>query len=188
MKRYAQVQVSSGLVVQLISVEESTLKWLQERNPGDMFIETPFFGDANNYSYKNGEIVAEPRESIPHPEVVGAPRGLEELKILKRAEIKAARTSAESAGFTWNNSVFDSDPLSQQRIAGAVQLAIISDNSFEVTWTLKDSSLRKLSKSDMLSIGLALGGFIQSQFNKGQELQKLIDIATTEAELNKITW
>lgn len=105
--------------------------------------------------------------------------------------IKASRSSDEEAGFTYAGSVFDSDPSSQARINGAVTLALIAKQTnqpYEITWTLKDSTLRTLSADEMIAVGLALGTHVQTIFNKGQQLQQQIAQATTKEQVESITW
>lgn len=119
------------------------------------------------------------------------PRTLADLKAAQWTQIKQARTQAEYAGFTWDGSVFDSDATSQQRINGAVSLALIAKQAsqpYSITWTLADNTLRVLSADDMISVGLALGTHVQATFNKGQQLQQQIEAATTKGEIEVITW
>lgn len=81
------------------------------------------------------------------------------------ASVKAARDRMEHGGFTWGESVFDSDPLSQSRIQGAVILAMqsISTNTpFSVDWTLKDNTVRTLSATDLIQVGAALAQHVQT--------------------------
>lgn len=119
------------------------------------------------------------------------PRSLAEIKEARWAELKLARTQAESEGFTWDGSIFDSDPSSQARINGAVTLALIArqlNQPYEVTWTLKNSTTRTLSIDEMIAVGLTLGNHVQTIFNKGQLLQQQINQATTKEEVTSIVW
>ena len=116
---------------------------------------------------------------------------LTKAKEAKRGEIKQARTQAEYAGFNWDGSAFDSDVVSQGRITGAVTLALIAlqaQQPYEVTWTLANRTFRTLSAQELMSVGIALGTHVQTNFNKGQALQVQIDAATTKEELDLITW
>jgi hypothetical protein len=105
--------------------------------------------------------------------------------------IKAARDINLASGFTWGGSKFDSDDISQQRIQGAVQLAVLAagaGQSFSIQWTLFDNSVRTLSGSDMISVGIALGTFVQTVFSAGVILRQQIDAATTLTTLGSISW
>ena len=119
------------------------------------------------------------------------PRTLQDFKTAQWAKVKQARALAESAGFTYDGSVFDSDAQSQARINGAVTLALIAKQAnqpYTITWTLKDGTLRTLSADEMIAVGLALGTHVQTGFNKGQQLQQQINAATTKEEIEAITW
>lgn len=114
---------------------------------------------------------------------------MNELQSQKWNTIKSARDQNLSAGFTWNGKVFDSDPESQARIQGAVQLAGLSNSpDFKVDWTLADNSVITLTASDLAQVGLALGTFVQNVFAQGRALRDQIDAATDQATLDAITW
>lgn len=115
------------------------------------------------------------------------PRTLDECKEDKWAEIKDKRSQAEYGGFYWNNILFDSDPISQQRISGAVQLALANPN-FKINWVVKDNSIIELNKEQMTDVGLTLGKFVESVFNKSQQLRIQLDNATTKEEVERINW
>lgn len=114
-------------------------------------------------------------------------RTLDQIKIQQWDQIKASRTEAEYAGFTWDGSVFDSDVVSQGRITGAVTLATLS-STFSIDWTLADNTVRSLNQSEMIQVGAALGMHVQLQFAKGQELRSQIDSATTKDQVESIVW
>lgn len=119
------------------------------------------------------------------------PRTLADHKLAKWEEIKAARYQEEISGLLWEGSTFDSDTLSQQRIAGAVQLAMIAQMAsqpYSITWTLSNGSFRTLTAQEMVNVGVALGVHVQTIFNKGQLLQQGIEVATTVSQVEAITW
>lgn len=115
------------------------------------------------------------------------PRTLDDLKGEKWRNIKFNRDGAEYGGFTWDGCVFDSDAISQQRIAGAVQLAQMNP-AFTTVWTLADNTLRTLNAQDMFAVGLALGAHIAGVFAHAQVLRAQIEQATTPAEVDGIHW
>jgi hypothetical protein len=117
----------------------------------------------------------------------GDPRTLETVQAAAWGAMKALRSQKEAAGFTWDGSVFDSDQVSQSRIMGAVQLAVMSPG-FEIPWTLQDNTVRTLSASDMMAVGAALGGHVSAIFARAQELRVEIYAATTIAAVEAITW
>lgn len=115
------------------------------------------------------------------------PRTLETVQAAAWGAMKALRSQKEAAGFTWDGSVFDSDQVSQSRIMGAVQLAVMSPG-FEIPWTLQDNTVRTLSASDMMAVGAALGGHVAAIFARAQELRVEIYAATSIAAVDAITW
>lgn len=116
------------------------------------------------------------------------PRPLDSVKSDKWGEIKKSRDATEHGGFTWDGSVFDSDPVSQSKIIGAVQLANMNPASFLIDWTLQDNTVRALSGANMVAVGQALAVHVNAQHVLGRTLRQQIDAATTVAEVNAISW
>lgn len=115
-------------------------------------------------------------------------RDLAQVKADKWSAIKAKRSEVEFGGFTWDGSVFDSDPLSQSRIQGAAQLATINPTTFTIDWTLADNSVRSLSASQMVEVGETLGIHVATQHTVARGLRQQIDAASTVTEVEAITW
>ena len=115
------------------------------------------------------------------------PRTLEEHKTAQWALIKAARDEAEFGGFTWDGSVFDSDPVSQARIQGAVLLAT-SNPDFVVDWTLADNTVRRLAANDLSALSQALGEHMTLQHSRARDARALLDQATTLSEVQSISF
>jgi hypothetical protein len=115
-------------------------------------------------------------------------RDLEQKKSDKWDEVKSARDGAEHGGFTWDGSVFDSDPAAQTKIIGATQLANMSPASFLMDWTLKDNTVRTLTGAQMISVGQALGVHVNAQHVLGRTLRQQIEAATTASEVAAIHW
>ena len=114
-------------------------------------------------------------------------RTLQDNKDAKWASIKRSRSQAEYAGFTWDSSTFDSDALSQNRITGAVTLAMLSP-AFVIDWILMDNTTRLLDQAGMAQVGAALGAHVATQFSKGVTLRAQIEAATTKEEVEAIAW
>lgn len=109
------------------------------------------------------------------------------------ARIKAARDAAETAPLTVGLHTFDADPTSQQRIAGAVQMASLAvaagqGADWAITWTLADNSPVQLSAAQMIDVGMSLATQISSAHARGRLLRAQIDAATDSAQLDLITW
>ena len=105
----------------------------------------------------------------------------------KWAEIKAARSADEFGTFVWNSHTFDCDEVSQRRIQGAVQLAAL-DSSVTMDWTLADNTVQTFNATELQQIGQALAAHVNACHVKGREKRAAIDAATTEAELDAISW
>ena len=115
------------------------------------------------------------------------PRTLEEHKTAQWSLIKAARDEAEFGGFTWDGSVFDSDPVSQARIQGAV-LLVTSNPDFVVDWTLADNTVRSLTTDGLNAISQALGEHVTLQHSRARDARALLDQATTLSEVQSISF
>lgn len=116
---------------------------------------------------------------------------LEDLKAAKWVEIKSARDAMEFGGFTWNNSTFDSDSMSQSRIQGAAQLAtlaMLNSQAFSIAWTLADNTVRTMSGADMIAAGQAMGVHIATAHEIGRTLRDLIEAAASAEDLELVTW
>lgn len=117
---------------------------------------------------------------------------LESLKARKWAEIKAARGTQESAGFTVEGvGTFDSDADSRARIIGAVTAAKIAKDEgqpFSVEWTLADNTAVMLDADQVISVGFAMLTHITSTHEKGRTLRSAITAAEDVDSLNAITW
>lgn len=116
---------------------------------------------------------------------------IDELKQDKRAEINKARDEAEQGGFEYLGKMFDSDPVSCQRIALASQTALISKQAsqeFSVEWTCQDNSKITLSADETIGLSVALTKWSNTCHVKASELKALIDQATTQEEVEAINW
>ncbi len=117
-------------------------------------------------------------------------KALEELKIEKRAEINAARDVAEQSGFEYMGKVFDSDPISCQRMSCAAQamsvLPASEDN--KITWTCQDNTTIDLNAQELLGLVGALAAWSNSCHIKATALKEQIENCQSIEDLAKITW
>lgn len=121
-------------------------------------------------------------EKIPEPKPEQEPT-IEELKLIKRSEINQARDNAEQSGFEYMGRVFDSDPISCQRIscaAQAMQTLSLSTEVPAITWTCKDNSTVDLSPSDLVGLVVALADHSNKCHQKATELKAKIDACETK--------
>lgn len=118
-------------------------------------------------------------------------RTLDSRKASRWAAIKSARGTYEFGGFTWDGSTFDSDEVSQARIMGAVQMAVLAkaaNQPFSIAWTLADNTVRTLTGDDMIAVGLALGTHVGTAHAIGRSLRAAIEAASTAGQVEAVTW
>ena len=122
-------------------------------------------------------------------EYVTAELTLDEVKANKRAEIALARYIAESVGCEWNGYVVATDRESRSILdtkkAVADEMGALFTSS---TWKMQSGEFVKITLSDMKSMGITIGAYIQGLFDKEAGLNASIDSATTKDEVNLITW
>lgn len=113
---------------------------------------------------------------------------LNELKEAKRAEINQARDEAEQGGFEYMGKVFDSDPISCQRISMAAQAMALAPEGATITWTCQDNTTIDLTAKDLAGLVVTLATWSNTCHEKATALKSQIEAAKTAEELEKITW
>lgn len=116
---------------------------------------------------------------------------LESARRLKWQEIKGFREAVETRGFTWDGSVFDSDTISQTRIQGAFQLAMLSlanNTAHTVDWTLMDNTVRTLTAADVLALGQAMTQHVKTCHARSRILREQIESAATIEQVQAVRW
>jgi hypothetical protein len=119
------------------------------------------------------------------------PRPIAELKDRAWDALQRARTQAERAPFTWDGSTFDGDRESREAIQGAVLMALVSiqaQQPFAINWTLADDTVRTLSASDMIAVGMTLAAQVDAAHQKGRAKREAIKNASSRAALAAISW
>jgi len=113
------------------------------------------------------------------------------VKLERWAQIKVAREATEFGGFVWDGSTFDSDAISQSRIMGAVQLALLAmsaEQPFSIAWTLADNAVRTLEAAEVVAVGVALGTHVATQHATARALREQIYAASTPEDVEAISW
>lgn len=126
-------------------------------------------------------------EEIPQPKPEPEPT-LDELKSKKREEINQARDAAEQGGFEYMGKIFDSDPISCQRISMAAQAMALAPEGATITWTCQDNSTIDLTAQELVGLVVALAQHSNTCHEKATALKAKIEEAKSEEELNKINW
>lgn len=116
---------------------------------------------------------------------------LEELKLIKRAEINTARDNAEQGGFTYLGKMFDSDQVACQRMsmaAQAMQVAMMAEETPTITWTCQDNTTIDLTAQELMGLVVALAEWSNTCHQKATALKAQIEACESEEELEKIQW
>jgi len=111
----------------------------------------------------------------------------EDLRNRKYREIAQARYNAEIAGVTINGVSIKTDRETQAVLTAACLQAYI-DSGYSLNWKTGDGTFVSLAAEQIMAFGTAVRAHVQSCFDREAELLPLIEAATTEAELNLITW
>lgn len=112
---------------------------------------------------------------------------LDEQRARKVVEIEEARDAAIAGGFVFNNTRFDSDAKSIQRINGAVTLSLLNP-VFETDWITFDNSVVRLNAAQLAGLGAAAGQHEATQIFRARQLKDQALAATTREQLAAITW
>ena len=114
-----------------------------------------------------------------------------ELKTAKWSEIRAKRDTLEQSGVPYMGKVIDSDTVSVQRIAIAVQAAqaaISAGVEFTLEWTCADNSILTMTAEQVVGMSVALAQYSDSLHQTARGLREQIEAAETAEDLTAIVW
>ena len=111
----------------------------------------------------------------------------EDLKVRKYREIAQARYNAEIAGVIINGVSIKTDRETQAVLTAACLQAYI-DSGYSLNWKTGDGTFVSLPAEQIMAFGIAVRAHVQGCFDHEAELLPLIEAATTEAELDAISW
>jgi len=181
----------SGMITSVRSGDDESINAEIERYKGKQFILTEKTPDYINYYVENGDVFRKPDQQSKYQEFNYQTKqwefSLDYSKNLKWTEIKAARTAQEFGSFEWGGYVFQCDEVSQRRIQGAVQLAML-DSTLTLDWTLSDNTVQAFTAAEFEAIGQALAAHVGQCHERGRILRQEIDAATSEKDLEAISW
>ena len=132
--------------------------------------------------------VEESYEGILYAKGYAPEKPLDELKVLKRAEINQARDKAEQGGFEYMGKIFDSDQVSCIRMSSAAQAMQYADDTATITWTTQDNSTIDLNKSQLMGLVVALAQWSNTCHQKATALKAQIDACDSKEALDKVKW
>lgn len=113
---------------------------------------------------------------------------IESRRDLAWERIKRARDAAEAADFEYDGHVYQANKLN---VAGAALAAkIASDMGATPTFrfTLSNDTPIDLTAEQMMNVGLALTAKIEAVHERGRNKRASVYSATTQAQLDAITW
>ena len=118
---------------------------------------------------------------------------LEQAKTEQKAKLNSARDRAEQGGFEYLGKVFDSDPISCQRIscaAQALQVVPAASDGTEptITWTTQDNSMIELNAAELVGLVVALAAWSNSCHERATKLKAKVDQAYSVELVESITW
>lgn len=109
-------------------------------------------------------------------------RTLDDVKYQKWQEIKAQRHALEFGGVMFEGHHYDSDLISQQRIATAIVL------NESVQWKTKDNQIVQLSHQQLNGLYQTIAQHITQLHLKSEQLRQMIEVAETIADVDKISF
>jgi hypothetical protein len=195
MSNYAVYSTNTGQINRIVSCSEDQAVYQAQQ--GEAILPVDLNVAVNSGYVANGAVVSYPAQQSPFQSWNWETLAWTDQRSTAQAQsdqwtiVKAARDAALAGGFTWNGFIFDSDDVSQQRIQGAVQLSVLATSqgqAYSIVWTLADNSCITLAGADMVNVGIALGVFVQAQFEKGVTLRNQINAATTLDAITAVVW
>ena len=181
----------NGRITGVRSGDEESINAEIELHKDEQFILTEKAPDYINYYVESGDVFRKPDQQSKYQEFNYQTKqwefSLDYSRNLKWDEIKAARTAQEFDSFEWGGYVFQCDEVSQRRIQGAVQLAML-DSTLTLDWTLADNTVQTFTAAEFESIGQELAAHVSQCHERGRILRQEIDAATSEQDLEAISW
>ncbi len=116
---------------------------------------------------------------------------LEEVKSAKWEEVKVKRNQLEQAGCPYMGGVLDTDQVSIQRVAIAVQAAqaaIGMGVEFTLDWTMQDNSIVGMTAQEVCGMPLTLALYSNQLHTTARGLRQQIEAAASAEEVAAIVW
>lgn len=113
----------------------------------------------------------------------------DEMKAAKIAELERARWDAEVAGLTLTDGrLVLTDKGTQAELGKALSIISTVNPSLEVDWRFPNGSIEQLDAAGIQQIAGEVFGHVQATRTQFKDKATLVAAATTEEELNGITW
>lgn len=114
---------------------------------------------------------------------------LDSQKARRIAEVKLKRDAVEWAGCDTALGRVDSDPDSQRKVGGAVQMAMIAQAAgapFSIDWTMQDNATVTHDAAAMIAMGIAVGQHVAACHEAALVKRAAIEAATTVEDVAAI--
>lgn len=111
---------------------------------------------------------------------------LEVAQAKAMAAVKTCRNKAEWGGVDTPLGAVDSDPDAQRKISGAVQMALLTGDTFSVQWRMADNSIVTHDYEATIQMGMLVGQHVAACQQRKNELDALITAAATTEEVEAI--
>lgn len=176
------VDEATGVTVQRLGVPDLATLEAYPLSSGQQIIPFPDATDietSETYLGESGAIYVRPRS-------FDSALQLEVAKVERRALAMARRNLAEWSGCETVVGRVDSDPDSQRKLGGAVQMAMIAQAAgapFSIEWTLQDNTTALPDAAAMIQMGLAVGQHVSACHAHCLALKAAIDAAVDQDSL-----
>ncbi len=112
---------------------------------------------------------------------------LEELKLLKRQQLKADRDRREVQPVVYNENSFDYDDKARDRINAAIIALDVQGEGATIEWTLADNTSLTVTSKDLKMVIAAVAVRSNELHVKYRAASDKVDVAKTKEDLEKIT-
>lgn len=139
--------------------------------------------ECHDISVMPGRVIWDGQAFVP---ILPPPPSLQERKVSVWDAVRAARDQAEWWGCSTPLGRADSDPDSQRKVAGAVQMAMIAQAAgapFSIDWTMQDNASATHDASAMILLGVAVGQHVAACHAVALVKRSAIEAATDAAPL-----
>lgn len=148
--------------------------------------------DTDRYDLTDATVVDAPADYEARPYIWAGEDWAIDLTVCRArrwAEVKARRDQAEWGGCATPLGAVDTDPDSQRKISGAVQMAMIAQAAgepFALDWTMRDNSVVAHDGAAMVTMGVLVGLHVAACHAAATTLRAAIAVATDEAAIASV--
>jgi hypothetical protein len=104
----------------------------------------------------------------------------------KWVEAKVKRHLVQFGGTATPMGPIDTDPESQNKVTGAVVMALVLQANFNVPWTMKDNSVVMMDATMMTQVGMLVGHHVATCHAVGQVIRGHIDACETIEQVQSL--